>query len=59
MSDEQPNKTAWRDVASIVCFAGTIVFGVGGTLIVRSEAGSGTTVTGTVPVDRSGLADET
>jgi signal transduction histidine kinase len=32
---------------------------VGGTLIVRSEAGRGTTVTGTVPVDRSGLADET
>ncbi len=33
MSDDQPNKSAWRDVAGIVCFAGTIILGVGGGLL--------------------------
>ena len=38
MSDEQPNKTAWRDVAGIVCFAGTIILGVGGVVLFVFDA---------------------
>ena len=38
MSDEQPNKTTWRDVAGIVCFAGTIIFGVGGVVLFVFDA---------------------
>ena len=33
MPDDQPNNTAWRDVAGIVCFAGAIIFGVGGVVL--------------------------
>jgi hypothetical protein len=36
MSDEQPK--TWRDVASIACFAGTIIFGVGGVVLLVFDA---------------------
>jgi len=38
MSDEQRNNTTWRDVAGIVCFAGTIIFGIGGVVLCVCDA---------------------
>jgi hypothetical protein len=35
MSNEQPT---WRDVAGIVCFAGTIIFSVGGVVLFVFDA---------------------